>query len=524
MESYSIRLVIRAPPENFTSNILNFGILSYARIAPRSLGNIIAILSKPLEKSPQPMMKETGKITTYLSITLLLALIILPSSTAYAKNPTEWPYGGELDTLRMKQGAHFLGPLNFKQKVDFSWARFLRKANFRDARFSNKTDFIAAWFSEEADFQDALFSNKTDFSSALFSKKADFRSVRFSKEAANFRNTQFLNEAFFSFAQFSNEADFENAIFNTTLNIAATRFEKGVDLRRTDLSNAKVLFDHRTFFPPGTLQVYWSQLEGHLSLNDLSCPSYWTWESAKAQITKLDSVQHSLPKNLTAKRDSLRSMYNYVKAKLDTFTPILNSERYALTEIFYHRLRDNFLSQNDRASSDGVMFELASKRSEYLKEPLWGLYGLFMGWGYKPLRFVISVFLLIVIPFAFVWYIRFYHRVLPIFSELSVTQQTQIRNKPLLKKTILKYIHFHFFNHQIVSGFVNLPARILHVLHFSTAVLLSIRFKKEWINMADRAFLTWVIVEWVLGIALYITFAVLVKSYEFGYVKGLLGF
>lgn len=42
--------------------------------------------------------------------------------------------------------------------------------------------------------------------------------------------------------------------------------------------------------------------------------------------------------------------------------------------------------------------------------------------------------------------------------------------------------------------------------------------------MEDRAFLTWVTVEWALGIGLYVTFAILVKSYEFGYVKGLLGF
>ena len=511
-------------------------------------------------------MKETGKIITYLSITLLLAVIIMPSTMAYAKNPTEWPYGGEPDSSRRTLSMSH-APVTIKKKADFWRAQFASKADFWAAQFSNKAYFWKAQFFKEAVFRSAQFSNVADFSKTQFSKDADFSETQFSKDAdfsetqlinkANFRQAQFSNKADFSQAQLSKEADFwraqfsnvadfsktqfskdadfsesqfsnvanfENSVFDTTLNIARTRFEKGVDLRRTNFIKAEVLYDHHTFFPPGTLKVYWSQLEGHLSFQDRSCPNYKEWESAKVQVAKLDSLQQHLPDTLIAKRDSIGIELNKAKADFDSLTTLFNKERYDLTEIFYHRLRDNYLSQNDRASADAVMFELASKRSEYLKEPLWGLYGLFMGWGYKPLRFVISVFLLIVIPFAILWYIRFYHRVLPIFTELNTTQKTQIRNKPLLKKTILTYIHFHIFNHHIVSGFVNLPARILHVLHFSTAVLLSIRIKKEWINMADRAFLSWVIAEWVLGIALYITFAVLVKSYEFGYVKGLLGF
>ncbi len=47
--------------------------------------------------------------------------------------------------------------------------------------------------------------------------------------------------------------------------------------------------------------------------------------------------------------------------------------------------------------------------------------------------------------------------------------------------------------------------------------------KKEWIKKKDRAFLWWVTTEWLIGIGLYILFAVLVKSNEFSYVKGLLG-
>ncbi len=61
-------------------------------------------------------------------------------------------------------------------------------------------------------------------------------------------------------------------------------------------------------------------------------------------------------------------------------------------------------------------------------------------------------------------------------------------------------------------------------LFFSTSVLLGVRFKKEWIEKIDRAFLWWVTAEWLIGIGLYVAFVALVKSNEFGYVKGLLGF
>ena len=63
-----------------------------------------------------------------------------------------------------------------------------------------------------------------------------------------------------------------------------------------------------------------------------------------------------------------------------------------------------------------------------------------------------------------------------------------------------------------------------HVLHFSASLLLSIRFREAWIHRHDRDFLFWVTAEWILGIIAYITFVALVKSNEFSYIKGLLGF
>ncbi len=538
-------------------------------------------------------MKETGKITTYLSIILLLAVVLMPSSTSYAKNPTKWPYGGVPDSSKTADWLEHT-PVIFKQYSDFSYLKFSENADFRfsqfmhagifkESEFSETADFWGSKFSETADFrkskfsgpnsflgskflngalfsnsrflesaifsqsaflneayfQKTLFSEQAKFQATLFKGKADFSFSKFLGEA-DFWKTQFLDNVNFSFSKFSEQAnfirskfsketsfyestfsenvDFENAIFGTTFNIAGTRFEKGVDLRRTDLSKAKILFDHRTFFPLGTLKAHWSQLKGRLFLLNITSP-----------IAEESYVIHQLlklaPDSLIAKSGGHHIGYNRVKTKLDSLEAHRGPDDYSQTEIFYHRLRDNYLKQNDRASADKVMYELESKRTEYLREPLWALYGWFLGWGYKPLRFVLTVFLLAVLPFSFLWYKCFYHRVVPLVAQLNEEQKKLLSNPiSLQQKTFLKIFKYKTYNHHEASGVANIFARLWHVVHFSASVLFSIRFNKAWIQMEDRAFLTWVTAEWALGIGLYVTFAILVKSYEFGYVKGLLGF
>ena len=401
----------------------------------------------------------------------------------------------------------------FSNLADFSWAKFNEKAYFSNAQFNDQADFSDAQLNDQARFSHTRFSNLADFSGAEFGDMAFFNSVRFA-DRANFFNTRF-----------SKKITLENAVFDSSIIFASTRFEKGIDLRRTTFSKAKIFIDHRTSFPPGKLNVNWNQLRGRIIVYDWTCRGYRERNSARNRYLLLDSLRKNPSKDLIGKKDSINAEYDKVTTKLDSLNHILDKERYDLTEIFYHRLRDNYLTQNNRSSADGVMYELASKRKDYLQEPLWKLYGLFMGWGYKPLRFVVTVFILVILPFSIIWYTRFYHRVLPLVAHLNEEQKKQLSNDDLLQeKTFLKIFTSTNYHHREAKKVANLFARLWHVVYFSSSVLISIRFKKDWIAMEDRAFLTWVTVEWALGIGLYITFAILVKSYEFGYVKGLLGF
>lgn len=163
------------------------------------------------------------------------------------------------------------------------------------------------------------------------------------------------------------------------------------------------------------------------------------------------------------------------------------------------------------------MYELAEHKADILNEPLWILYGWIMGWGYKPVQFLLAAFLLVALPFALFWYRCYYHLVLPLVDHaIDEAFKEQLKAPENLNKK-------NHVNHAAIAGEIIFPARVWHVIFFSTSVLLGIRFKKEWIEKKDRAFLWWVTAEWLIGIGLYILFAVLVKSNEFSYVKGLLG-
>ncbi len=426
---------------------------------------------------------------------LVLALLLI-GRNVYANNPTEWPYGGKPDSSR-KEILGNKNPLNFERDADFWYSQFSGYVDFHKSNFSKNANFMGSQFSENTTFTGSKFLGNADFMGSKFLGNNDFSDSKFSGNAV-FSSTCF------------GVVDFENTVFSKMLIISNAQFTKGADLRRTDLSKAKIFFDHHTFFPSGTLQVYWSQLKDRLAISDESCSGYLEWNELNYKVKQLDSFQHHLPTSLTAKRDSLNAALIKTRYQLDSLSTKLNRERYALTAIFYNRLRDNYLAQNDKGSADEVMYELASKRLVYLDEFWWRLYGWLFGWGYKPMRFVLTVFLGPVLLFALLWYRKYYHRVVLLVDHTLTEEQKSTLQDPSEREAAFKD--------------TILFARWLHVLYFSTFVLLSIRFKKEWIEKNDRAFLYWVAAEWMVGLLLYVLFFTLVKSHEFGYVKGLLGF
>jgi len=101
-----------------------------------------------------------------------LFIFLLHYLFAQARNPTEWPYGGEPDESRKE------GWMNRFQRADFENARFNILANFQGAKFIYETNFNNAQFLEGADFQDAYFNDLTYFTNTINNGKINLKNAR----------------------------------------------------------------------------------------------------------------------------------------------------------------------------------------------------------------------------------------------------------------------------------------------------------------------------------------------------------
>ena len=401
-------------------------------------------------------------------------------------------------TCRFSKAAYFDGS-EFLASLNFSRATFRSIASFNESHFSGTTSFDKTTFNSFALFRGVCFSLPVSFRESRFHEAAMFQGAQFSG-ATDFRSTTFNNDVSFHSARFQQHTVFENTAFYKVLNLTSTHFQEGLDFRLSRFGDSSIIFvDDKTLFPSGRFFCDWSFLKGKLRVDDTASATYQEWKAITLLLRQLDG---------SAVSSDSSSAFAVLKNKRDDLSRTLNHQRYELFRIFYDRLRENYLAQGNKAAADEVMYELAEKETELLGEFRMQLYGWVFGWGYRPLRFLLKVLLPLGLFFAWFWYNRYYHLVAPLVDD-------DIREE-MKNKGISMYGRNEIKTTAIV--------RWWHVLHFSASLLLSIRFREAWIHRHDRDFLFWVTAEWILGIIAYITFVALVKSNEFSYIKGLLGF
>lgn len=312
--------------------------------------------------------------------------------------------------------------------------------------------FNGAEFDEPVFLRQKVFHTEAEFSGAKFRNGADFREAKFTVRA-DFSEAEFKGWANFSEATFE-EVSFEDARFYGQLDLTKTHFKQEIELRRIYFDSVENIYIENIRFPVGKLRFKWDQFKGKESLR------------IKLALSPVDSLE--------------------------------KEEHYTRIEIIYHRLRDNFLAQNDKASGDAVMFELAVQRKEILDEWSWKWYYYVFGFGYEPWRFLLFVVLPTVIIFSFVWYFAYYNVLLNAVFRRDMPKELGPQQGSVLLKA-------------------------WHAIFFSFSVLLGVRFKKEWL-IKHHNYLFWVTLQWVIGIGLFVTFALLVKGARFGFIRDLLGF
>jgi len=230
--------------------------------------------------------------------------------------------------------------------------------------------------------------------------------------------------------------------------LRGTTFKKEIDFRQSNFDSVTVIYSEDITFPEGELRFYWEQFEG---------------------------------------KDSLRIKLRNPPADS------LKDEHYTRIEIIYHKLRNNFITQGDKASEDDVMYELAWQRDEILNEFDQQLYGIFFGYGYQPWRFLLFIVSPLIIIFAGVWYWFYYAIVIFInpnlFSENVVALELKHKDKYLLRTKNTQRVNLQFTDFSYALNDINRLTRYWHALFFSTSVLLGIRFKKDGLNTCPKIYL-----------------------------------
>jgi hypothetical protein len=280
---------------------------------------------------------------------------------------------------------------------------------------------------------------------------------------------------------FQNKPKFNRVIILDTLDITNTQFESGIDFRRLDLSKVNIIFLENTFYPLGEFTVDWKQIKGK--------------EKPRISLKEVSEDEE------------------------DNFKRI---------EEIYNLLYKNYLAQGDKTSADQVKYELALQK-EIIVGGFWQwLYGITLGYGYEPIRFLIFPILVTILIFWFIWYKSYYNIVAYILnkdldSDLGFTTNSHVGFPTK------KIKGFTFIDHKKLTSQINLITRNWHSLHFSVSVLLGIRFKKEWMHLeikhktGTKSFLWITTLEYLLGKIYLVLLLILIKVHYFENWKSFLG-
>ena len=384
-----------------------------------------------------------------------------------------WPYGGMPESKRKRTWMK-RKPLNFDKPANFDSLHFTSPAEFAGAVFADSATFNNVKFEQRADFRYAWFKGPLNCVDAEFFDVVDFEAAQFDVSAA-FNHAVFHIKPNLDWTTLPRVVDFEHV-----------EFKQELDLRLADFQYVDTIYLEAFNIETGKLLVDWDQLGRH---------------NGKFRIhVREDSVYTELGPNSRDKFDRLQNIY--------------------------FGIRNNFLAQDDgKSAADDVMYELALRQNDLLGGFWLTLYGAFFGYGYQPWRFLLYVVLPIILISSIFWYLAYYReigpKVLEGFNELvadDVNTATTRRRRSRLTNTVWQTPD------AAICAAVPTLARIWHVLFFSSSVLLGVKFSRDWLSVDNDKFNYWVTFQWLLGVGLYVSFAVLVKGSKFEFVKDLLGF
>ena len=413
------------------------------------------------------------------------------------------------------------------KNADFGYKKCSKRLRFHEVKFPDKANFSNAVFKELIYFKESIFSDEVDFTSATFENNIRFENVEFSDVnfsgiiflesqhekskispasilKADFSGSKFLGNAYFMDIIFPSSVGFTDCIFENSVDLQMSEFKEGILLRQSVFKERPNLFN--------------ASISGKLNISNTIFAKgvdFRFLQTVKLDIVYLESIQ--FPKGqLFLHWDNIKWDSSY-KTCLSDEVPI-PKKKYQRIASIYKQLRENYIAQGEKNIAESVMYELGRRKEEILKQPIQIVYRIFFGYGYKAWQFLLWVIFLIIL-FAIILFCFFYPDIAKIVDRKNGKQFSIIKVKKHCGLFPVYKTWYHF-NERPIFWLV----KICHVIYFSTSVLLGIRFKKEWIDLENKCFLSLITIEWIIGIGLYISFALLVNKSQFQFIKGLFGF
>jgi hypothetical protein len=394
--------------------------------------------------------------------------------------------------------------LRFEQPVSFagfeSNAWFIT-VEFESVRFTGEfggeTNFFYSKFHEPAKFMDVHFRGPFSCGATIFEKPPSFARVEF-HDKADFNFTNRTESPIVTQLEFDHTRAHREIAFNGRsiwdLRFASSTFNGPLVLIDAELRNFR---SHQSWFDVepvlngtqfiGEMSFAGTTFKEGLDLRfaDLSKATSISFEKIRSNPAEFFVDWSQIQRRGKHRLDVERGP----EEKPDKWFPRLAA--------MYQIVANAYNAQHNGADAERALNELEVRRQETFGGFWHGAYGVLLGFGFQPWRVIFLVIPLILIFVAL--YVP-YREVIASILDADIKKGTTTQDQ--------------------VTG----VARGFHLLFFSSAVLLGIRFKSEWIQPSNTPFMVLVAIEWIFGIVLYVTFFALVKTSGFTYVKGLLGF
>lgn len=369
------------------------------------------------------------------------------------------------------RGNILIDSTTFKNPVTFFGARFYSVKDTLMDFFYSIMIIEESEFYEGVTFDLCKFNLTTHLNRLNINRYAGFTNNSFNKDVV-FRECNFRAYVNFKQTDFNSSVEFQQVAFYDVLNLYKTKFSKGVDFRRCNFDSIKVIIFEKIEFPIGKLYLNWKQ------------------------IKMRDHPIVSITRDSTGVTDEFNRLEN----------------------VFFS-LRDNYLAQGDKSSADDVKYELELRRDMMFSDLLHSLYGIWMGYGYQPWKYLFFLVIPIIFIFSIVIYNSSYATIYKIIN--NITEQDRVEISKI--KRIFWIPSYKVISVDFRYGVIPALTRFWHSIFMSSSLLLGLRFKKEWIHKWDKKILAIATAEWILGIALYVAFALLIKSFRFDFIKGVFG-